>query len=127
ALPNGSFVVAWNGPDGDNAGLFMQVFDANGQRVGGEILGNPSKTGSQTGTFLDFTADGTLVVGWDGLGDQPNQQDADGGIFFQRFKINSAPESIAVSGSIQETAAAGATAGTLPTPDLHPFHQHTQP
>jgi len=125
ALPNGSFVVAWNGPDGDNAGLFMQVFDANGQRVGGEILVNTSKTGSQTGTFLDFTADGTLVVGWDGLGDQPNQQDADGGIFFQRFKINSAPESIAVSGSIQETAAAGATAGTLSTVDLDLSDKHT--
>jgi Ca2+-binding RTX toxin-like protein len=125
ALPNGSFVVAWNGPDGDNAGLFMQVFDANGQRVGGEILVNTSKTGSQTGTFLDFTADGTLVVGWDGLGDQPNQQDANGGIFFQRFKINSAPESIAVSGSIQETAAAGATAGTLSTVDLDLSDRHT--
>ncbi len=46
-------------------------------------------------------------------------------MFFQRFKINSAPESIAVSGSIQETAAAGTTAGTLSTVDLDQSDRHT--
>ena len=124
-LPNGSFVVAWNGSDGSETGLFMQAFDANGQRVGGEILVNTSKTGAQMGTFLEFTADGTLLVGWEGVGDQPDQQDGNGGLFFQRFKINSAPESIAVSGSIQETAAAGTTAGTLSTVDLDQSDRHT--
>ncbi|MBF9194471.1 hypothetical protein [Microvirga terrestris] len=125
ALPNGSFVVAWQGPDGDGTGLFMQVFDGDGQRVGGEILVNTSKTGAQTGTLLDLAEDGTLVVGWEGAGDQPGQEDADGGIFFQRFKINAAPESIALSGSIQETAAAGTTAGTLSTVDLDLSDKHT--
>jgi len=127
-LPNGSFVVVWNGPDEDDAGLFMQAFDANGQRVGGEVLVNTSKTGPQVATFLDYTSDGTLVIGWEGAGDQPNQQDGMdqmGGIFFQRFKINAAPESIALSGSIQESAAAGATAGTLSAVDLDLSDRHT--
>jgi Ca2+-binding RTX toxin-like protein len=124
-LPNGSFVVAWNGPDGGNTGLFMQAFDANGQRAGGEILINTSKTGMQTVAFLDFTTDGTLVVGWDGVGDLPRQEDADHGQFFQRFKINAAPESISVSGSIKEGAAAGTTAGTLAAVDLDESDRHT--
>ncbi|WP_201838949.1 hypothetical protein [Microvirga zambiensis] len=125
ALPNGSFVVAWSGSDGSETGFFMQTFDANGQRVGGEILVNTSTTGAQMGTFLEVTADGTLVVGWEGVGDQPGQQDGDLGLFFQRFKINAAPESIAVSGSIQESAAAGATAGTLSAVDLDLSDRHT--
>lgn len=124
-LPNGSFVIAWNGSDGDETGFFMQAFDANGQRVGGEILVNTSKTGAQMGTFLEFTADGTLIVGWEGRGDQPDQQDSDIGLFFQRFKINASPESIALGGSIREDASAGVTAGSLSTVDADIGDHHT--
>ncbi|MBM6583390.1 hypothetical protein ILT44_24620 [Microvirga sp. BT689] len=125
-LSNGSWVVAWQGPDAEGGdGLYMQVFDRNGSRVGDEIRINSSTAGDQWLSSIDFLADGTLIIGWDGAGDQPGQEDADGGMFFQRFKINSAPESIAVSGSIQETAAAGTTAGTLSTVDLDTSDKHT--
>lgn len=124
-LPNGSFVIAWNGSDGDDTGLFMQVFDANGQRVGGEIRVNTSTTEYQGGVFLETTTDGTLVVGWEGVGDQPNQQDGDIGLFFQRFKINASPESITLGGSIREDASAGVTAGSLSTIDADIGDRHT--
>jgi Ca2+-binding RTX toxin-like protein len=125
-LPNGSWVVAWRGPDdGGDSGVFLQVFDRNGNRVGGEMTVNSSTTGIQESGYVDVLPDGTLLVGWGGVGDQPGQEDAGNGQFFQRFRINASPESIAISGSIQETAAMGTTAGTLSTVDLDRNDTHT--
>jgi Ca2+-binding RTX toxin-like protein len=125
-LSNGSWVVVWQGPDAEGSdGLYMQAFDRNGSRVGDEIRINSSTAGDQWLSSIDFLADGTVLIGWEGVGDQPDQEDAESGLFFQRFKINSAPESVALSGSIQETAAAGTTAGTLSALDRDPSDKHT--
>jgi hypothetical protein len=48
AHPTGGFVVVWEAPDADGAGIKARRFDASGQPAGGEILLNTSQTGPQT-------------------------------------------------------------------------------
>lgn len=76
--PDGTHAVAWNGPDGDDLGVFAQLFAADGSRLGGEIRLNRHVDGRQAMTTasgvqrLVFTQDGALACVWNGdagLGD----------------------------------------------------------
>ncbi len=70
ALANGGFVVTWedvSGLGGDASGVSVraQVFDANGVKVGGEILVNTATAGDQDDRAITALANGGFVITWD--------------------------------------------------------------
>ena len=76
--PDGTHAVAWNGPDGDDLGVFAQLFAADGSRLGGEFRLSRHVDGRQAMTTasgvqrLVFTNNGALACVWNGdagLGD----------------------------------------------------------
>ncbi|KPG00112.1 hypothetical protein IP87_03475, partial [beta proteobacterium AAP121] len=67
ALSNGGFVVVWRsngGQDGDAAGVFGQLLDATGAKVGGEFLVNQRTPGSQYQPDVTGLSTGGFVVTW---------------------------------------------------------------
>ena len=72
-LAAGGFVVAWNdysGPQGDgsDSSIKLQLFDASGQTLGGELLVNTQTAGFQQQPFVTSLANGGFVVGWRDFG-----------------------------------------------------------
>jgi hypothetical protein len=69
---DGRFAIAWNGSDGDDAGVYAQLFAPDGQPLGGEFRLNRCAAGPQalraaTGAErLAFGADDQLVCAWSG-------------------------------------------------------------
>ncbi len=61
---NGSFVVAWNSPDGSMYGLRARLFDASGNAVGADFAVNSYTTGLQYGYHVAADAQGNFVVSW---------------------------------------------------------------
>src|SRR5215213_6744093 len=69
---NGRFVAVWesgtfdevNPQDGDESGVYAQVYDASGARIGGEIQVNQTTTGSQDSPAVAMDGDGGFVVVW---------------------------------------------------------------
>ncbi|WP_419813929.1 Ig-like domain-containing protein [Glacieibacterium sp.] len=69
ALDTGGYVISWadssnRGGDLDNFGIKAQVFDANGNRVGGEILANTTTTGAQIQASITPLSFGGFVISW---------------------------------------------------------------
>ncbi|UCF53550.1 MAG: hypothetical protein JSV48_03645 [Bradyrhizobium sp.] len=69
ALSNGDFAIAWQdwrGTGGDSSGssIKLQVFSADGRKVGGELLVNTSTSSDQSHPSIAGSADGRLVVTW---------------------------------------------------------------
>ncbi|HVF94057.1 MAG TPA: Ig-like domain-containing protein [Sphingomonas sp.] len=69
ALDTGGFVIAWadssgSGGDPDNFGIKLQVFDASGAKVGGEILANSNVAGAQIAPSVSAMPGGGFVVNW---------------------------------------------------------------
>ena len=86
---DGGFVIAWDSDDqdGDDDGVFAQLFDAAGVRVGAELLVNTTTSYSQSTPSAAMDGDGDFVVAWKSLG-----QDGGGaGVFAQRFDPTGAP------------------------------------
>ena len=82
--PRRAFVVAWvsDNQDGSGTGVYVQRFDAAGQRVGGELLVNTTIAGDQTAPAVAIADGGAFVVAW-------QSGDVDGqGIYAQRFDAN---------------------------------------
>ena len=82
----GDFVVVWTslGQDGSGYGIFAQVFDSAGERVGIEFQVNTYTAGSQNRPEVASDQQGNFVVVW--------QSPHDGyynGIFAQRFRVPS--------------------------------------
>lgn len=60
---DGDFVVAWQGPDGRNTGVFAQRYNSAGIAQGGEFrVNSTTKGGGQPSSAMD--ADGDFVVAW---------------------------------------------------------------
>jgi len=87
ALNAGGFVVVWEGP-GDNPGdmadfgIWGQVFDATGTKVGNEFLINETFVGQQKNPDVTVLADGDFIVTWQ------EESGTDGnstGVFMKRF------------------------------------------
>ncbi|WP_112664691.1 hypothetical protein [Microvirga flavescens] len=82
-LSDGNYVVTWTaygyGPDGDEGGIYQQVFSASGDKIGAEILVNVTTVGSQNSATVTALANGGWVVSWDS-----NFQDGDGYGIYQR-------------------------------------------
>jgi len=66
ALAEGGFVVAWtsDGQDGDQGGIYQQLYDADGSAVGGEMSVNTHTTGRQDGPVTTALATGGWVATW---------------------------------------------------------------
>ena len=67
ALPDGRFVVAWTSfvsPGANDFGIKAQIFEANGERFGGEFLVNQISAGSQQQPSITVLANGHFVIGW---------------------------------------------------------------
>lgn len=82
-LANGGFVSVWQSQnqDGSGYGIYGQVFDGNGSKVGNEFLANTTTTNDQTDPSIAALNDGGFVVSWTSAG-----QDGSGtGIYAQTF------------------------------------------
>jgi autotransporter passenger strand-loop-strand repeat protein len=69
ALSNGDFAIAWqdwSGTGGDSSGssIKLQVFTADGRKVGGELPVNTSTSSDQSHPSIAGSADGRFVVSW---------------------------------------------------------------
>ena len=67
----GRSVLTWSGKSTrqgheDDAGVFMQLFDVNGARIGAEVRVNSSTDGVQNGAMIRALPNGSFVVAWNG-------------------------------------------------------------
>ncbi len=89
SLSNGGFVVTWYGKDTDTGdesgyGVSAQIFDADGNKVGGELLVNTNTDNQQVEPAVAALSDGGFIISWHG--NSFNNGDADGnGVTAQRF------------------------------------------
>jgi hypothetical protein len=75
------FVVVWAAPDGSLSGIFGQIYDAAGVKIGDTFPINTFTSGNQSGPAVAALADGGFVVAWTSMG-----QDGDfEGVFAQRY------------------------------------------
>src|SRR5690349_12096155 len=69
---NGRFVVAWESgffdeespQDGDDSGVYAQIYDASGARIGGEIPVNQTTAGYQGQPAMAMDGEGGFVAVW---------------------------------------------------------------
>ena len=95
-LSNGDFIVVWSGyGQSDNAGVYAQIFDANGNKIGIEFLVNTWTTNQQSQPSVTPLSDGGFVVVWtdrfrDGSADDVVAQrfDANGNKVGSEFIVN---------------------------------------
>jgi hypothetical protein len=91
ASANGTFVVVWSGPtgqDGSSSGIFGQRFDSIGSPLGTEFQVNTYTSGPQTRPDVTINATGEFVVIW-----QSSGEDGGGyGIFARSYKPDGTPE-----------------------------------
>lgn len=85
--PEGAFVVAWTGGDGNATGTFARRFDPSGSPIGSDFLVNTYTTGGQFGfsAWRHVAADGrgNFIVTWSG-----QRGDDVEGSFIQRFSAS---------------------------------------
>jgi Ca2+-binding RTX toxin-like protein len=97
ALNGGGFVIVWEGKGvGDAAGIFMQRYDANGVRLGGETRVNNVTTDTQNLPSACALADGGYVVVWT----SPTDGDS-GGIYLRRY--DAAGNALAAAQQVNDT------------------------
>ena len=71
-IANGGFIAAWRDRthDGDWFGVFAQIFDAQGNKVGGEFQVNTTTYGNQFNPSISTLSNGNIVITWwDGAAD----------------------------------------------------------
>lgn len=85
ALPDGGYVVVWNGNgSGDASGIFLQRFNSGGVKVGTETAINTLKTGLQEFSSITTLADGGYLITWESYDSTGNNPD----VYSQRFDAN---------------------------------------
>ncbi len=85
-LSNGDLVVTWEGRGtGDNNGIFMRRFAADGSSVdeAGEVRVNVQKSGDQSHPSIGAIPGGDFVITWQGKGESDPY-----GIFMRRFNAD---------------------------------------
>ena len=85
-LSGGGFVVTWqsSSQDGSGEGVFGQVFNVTGNKVGAEIQINSTTSLDQAWSDIAGTADGGFVAVWESEG-----QDGSGsGVYGQRYDVS---------------------------------------
>jgi predicted Ser/Thr protein kinase len=88
-LPNNQYVTIWqsSGQDGSLNGIFGQIIDEFGNKVGSEFPVNSYPTGNQQNPSVSSFGNGDFIVAWEG----DNQDGDQWGIFAQRFNITASP------------------------------------
>ncbi|WP_146347931.1 calcium-binding protein [Phaeobacter marinintestinus] len=87
ALDNGGFIVTWSSTydeDGYDYGIYMQAFDADGTKVGDEMLVNTTVDYRQFDPVIETLENGDFVVTWE----SEHQDGDDQGVFGQVFSVN---------------------------------------
>ncbi|MBK8918090.1 MAG: hypothetical protein IPM73_08615 [Betaproteobacteria bacterium] len=67
SLANGGYVVVWtdqSGLDGSSYGVYAQIYNASGAKVGGQFLANTSATSNQYEPAVVGLSDGSFVVAY---------------------------------------------------------------
>lgn len=66
-LNNGGFVIVWQSvtQDGSNYGIFSQIFDLVGTKVGLEVQVNTNTSGRQSSPSVSVLSNGNFVVVWE--------------------------------------------------------------
>jgi hypothetical protein len=62
--PDGGFIAAWVGPDGDSDGQYIRRFDSNASPLGNDILVNDQTTGDQFRGRVGIGPNGDCIVAW---------------------------------------------------------------
>ena len=102
-LPNGNFVVTWESLEQDSFvsppaegdvsayenqfGIYQQLFDADGGKIGTEVLVNTSVDGQQSDAQIHVLADGGYVTTWYHQNDISDENPGKN-IFYQRYDAN---------------------------------------
>jgi len=87
ALNDGGYVVAWASvQDGDEYGVYMQRYDANGGTVGNETAVNTTTEGNQHQPSVTSLTNGGFIVVW------ASTQGGDDDIYAQRYDSNGTPD-----------------------------------
>jgi len=98
ALSGGNFAVVWEGQGDDSGstteyGIFGQIFNSSGGKVGSEFVVNTTTAGEQLDPQVATLADGDFLVTWESDG-----QDGDGlGIYMQRFNADGTTNGTAIT------------------------------
>ncbi len=94
-LADGGYVVVWNnyGADSDGYGVYGQLFDAGGTKVGSEFQVNTTVTGNQNEPKVTALADGGFLVQWnssdtDSFGQYAQRFDSSGFVVGGEFLVN---------------------------------------
>jgi len=66
---NGNFVITWDSwyQDGSNKGVYAQLFDPNGNKVGNEFLVNTTTVNSQQKPVIKKFANGNFIIVWESV------------------------------------------------------------
>ncbi|PWR04450.1 hypothetical protein DKT77_00335, partial [Meridianimarinicoccus roseus] len=64
SLPQGGFVVAWDGPDSSSTGIFAQIFALDGTPQGSEILVNSDEQSTQSFAAIAARPGGGFIIAW---------------------------------------------------------------
>jgi|GEM_PF-6571485 len=63
-LPNGNIFVVWQGTENSDTRIRAQIFDADGNPVGEQILIDADTTTNPEGPVVTVLSDGSVVVSW---------------------------------------------------------------
>ena len=111
ALDGGAFVVSWTSDDQDGSlsGIYAQLFDSTGSKLGGEFLVNTYTLDRQRLSSIAALDDGRFLISWDSAGQDGDERgvyaqlfNADGSRSGLEFRVNAT----AVSSQFQSSAAA---------------------
>jgi Ca2+-binding RTX toxin-like protein len=88
-LNDGNIVVTWTSEaqDGSGYGVYFQMFDYVGTRIGTETLINTTTSGNQQKPSITPLSDGGFLVAWEANSPDGTQD----GVYLQRFDANGVP------------------------------------
>lgn len=117
ALVGGGWVVVWNGADVSGTGIMLQVFAANGSKIGGVQTVNTTTNGNQAldaaigsdHSKIAALPSGGFVVTWVSV-----DQDGSGyGVYQKIFSIGSGAAPTNITGTLKIDEGKSGTVGTL--------------
>ncbi len=82
---DGSFIVAWSGPDASGRGVYAQHYNAAGDAVGTEFRVNTYTTNDQDEPSVAADGSGNFLVVWQSYGQDSG---SNGGIYGQRYNAD---------------------------------------
>ncbi len=117
-MPNGNFVVTWNGFDISQRGVFARVFLANGTPLTDEFQVNTFTNEAQRGPDIAMDINGNFVIVWESFTQEPGAG-FNTGVYGQRFTaagVKVGPEfliNVTTAGSQHNAAVAMSPGGSF--------------